>query len=115
MNRAFSIILFVLLIFLPLSLSLDDNIKFESIEILIKKTKDILYIFNDEPREITISEDQKVLISKKLEVFQHSNDSMVQEYEALFNNSLPELDQTQNIRFSYNFLKSFVISQFLIF
>lgn len=82
MNRAFSIILFVLLIFLPLSLSLDDNIKFESIEILIKKTKDILYIFNDEPREITISEDQKVLISKKLEVFQQSNDSMVQEYEA---------------------------------
>ena len=82
MNRVFSIILFVLLIFLPLSLSLDDNIKFESIEILIKKTKDILYIFNDEPREITISEDQKVLIIKKLEVFQQSNDSMVQEYEA---------------------------------
>lgn len=46
-----------------------------------KKTKDILHIINDEPREITISEDQKVLISKKLEIFQQSNDAMVQEYE----------------------------------
>ena len=81
MNRAFFIILFVLLIFLPISFSVDDNIKFESIEILIKKTKDILHIINDEPREITISEDQKVLISKKLEIFQQSNDAIVQEYE----------------------------------
>jgi hypothetical protein len=81
MNRAFFIVLFVLLIFLPISFSVDDNIKFESIEILIKKTKDILHIIDDEPREITISEDQKVLISKKLEIFQQSNDAMVQEYE----------------------------------
>jgi hypothetical protein len=81
MNRAFFIILFVLLIFLPISFSVDDNIKFESIEILIKKTKDILHIIDDEPREITISEDQKVLISKKLEIFQQSNEAMVQEYE----------------------------------
>jgi len=81
MNRAFFIVLFVLLIFLPISFSVDDNIKIESIEILIKKTKDILHIINDEPREITISEDQKVLISKKLEIFQQSNDAMVQEYE----------------------------------
>jgi len=81
MNRAFFIVLFVLLIFLPLSFSVDDNIKFESIEILVKKTKDIFHIINDEPREITISEDQKLLISKKLEIFQQSNDAMVQEYE----------------------------------
>lgn len=81
MNRAFFIVLFVLLIFLPISFSVDNNIKFESIEILIKKTKDIFHIINDEPREITISEDQKLLISKKLEIFQQSNDAMVQEYE----------------------------------
>ena len=80
MNRVFVILLFVLLIFLPLSFSVNDDIKIESIEILMKKTKDILHIFNDEPREIMISEDQKVLISKKLEIFQQSNDVMVQEY-----------------------------------
>lgn len=53
--------------------------------------------------------------AKSMITYPNTEKKMVQEYEALFNNSLPELDQTQNIRFSYNFLKSFVISQFLIF
>lgn len=82
MNRAFFIILLILLIVVPTTISINDTSQVSPIQVLIEKTKNFLIkSLVDEPREIVISNEQKLLINQKLNSLQNDNELFFVKYE----------------------------------
>ena len=82
MNRVFFITLLILLIVVPTTVSINDTSQVSPIQILVEKTKNfILKSFVDEPREIVISNEQKLLINQKLIRLQNDNELFFVKYE----------------------------------
>ena len=75
MNRAFFIILLILLIVVPTTISINDTSQVSPIQVIVEKTKNyFLKSLVDEPREIVISNEQKLLINQKLNSLQNDNE-----------------------------------------
>lgn len=82
MNRAFFIILLILLIVVPTTISINDTSQVSPIQVLVEKTKNyFLKSLVDEPREIVISNEQKLLINQKLNSLQNDNELFFVKYE----------------------------------
>lgn len=82
MNRAFFIILLILLIVVPTTISINDTSQVSPIQVLVEKTKNFLIkSLVDEPREIVISNEQKLLINQKLNSLQNGNELFFVKYE----------------------------------
>lgn len=82
MNRAFFIILLILLIVVPTTISINDTSQVSPIQVLVEKTKNFfIKRLVDEPREIVISNEQKLLINQKLNSLQNDNELFFVKYE----------------------------------
>lgn len=82
MNRAFFIILLILLIVVPTTVSINDTSQVSPIQVLVEKTKNFFKKrLIDEPREIVISNEQKLLINQKLNSLQNDNELFFVKYE----------------------------------
>lgn len=82
MNRAFFIILLILLIVVPTTISINDTSQVSPIQVLVEKTKNyFIKSLVDEPREIVISNEQKLLINQKLNSLQNDNELFFVKYE----------------------------------
>lgn len=82
MNRAFFIILLILLIVVPTTVSINDTSQVSPIQVLVEKTKNFFKKrLVDEPREIVISNEQKLLINQKLNSLQNDNELFFVKYE----------------------------------
>lgn len=82
MNRAFFIILLILLIVVPTTISINDTSQVSPIQVLVEKTKNFfIKSLVDEPREIVISNEQKLLINQKLNSLQNGNELFFVKYE----------------------------------
>lgn len=82
MNRAFFIILLILLIVVPTTVSINDTSQVSPIQVLVEKTKNFfIKSLVDEPREIVISNEQKLLINQKLNSLQNDNELFFVKYE----------------------------------
>lgn len=82
MNRAFFIILLILLIVVPTTISINDTSQVSPIQVLVEKTKNFfIKSLVDEPREIVISNEQKLLINQKLHSLQNDNELFFVKYE----------------------------------
>lgn len=82
MNRAFFIILLILLIVVPTTISINDTSQVSPIQVIVEKTKNyFLKSLVDEPREIVISNEQKLLINQKLNSLQNDNELFFVKYE----------------------------------
>jgi len=82
MNRAFFIILLILLIVVPTTISINDTSQVSPIQVLVEKTKNFfIKSLVDEPREIVISNEQKLLINQKLNSLQNDNELFFVKYD----------------------------------
>lgn len=82
MNRAFFIILLIILIVVPTTISINDTSQVSPIQVLVEKTKNFfIKSLVDEPREIVISNEQKLLINQKLNSLQNDNELFFVKYE----------------------------------
>lgn len=82
MNRAFFIILLIILIVVPTTISINDTSQVSPIQVLVEKTKNFfIKRLVDEPREIVISNEQKLLINQKLNSLQNDNELFFVKYE----------------------------------